>query len=177
MKLLQSLSLAALVAVLGWGTTVSAQKKGVGYLGPPVKENAKPKPTPQADESKKKVPPQHRDSEPQSGGASGFGIGTPVGGATEGQAGSVAPGGTVTMPPANAPNNDDRRTKSPRFPVERKVNAEPETSDNGAEIDAPVGKPPVKKAAARAEADSASAPVRKNRKKLTPRAARLRRAG
>lgn len=178
MKLLRLLSLAVFVTALGLVTTVSAQKK-VGYLGPPVTENGKPKAKPKAEDDKKKVPPQHRDSEPQSGGASGFGVGTPGGTASQGQAGSVAPGGTVIMPPAITPDTDDPRKKSPRFPIKDEVKAEtePELSGNGAEIDKPIGKPATKKAAARAENDTASAPVRKNRKKVTPRAPRLRRAG
>ncbi len=152
---------------LGLACSVSAQKKGVGYLGPPVRDGEPTKTKPR-DTGKKTDQPVI--SGPQSGTAAGFGIGTPGGQVISGQ-------------PGVAQSADDvRRSSTDNTPQDKTRRPVTTTAPNGAEIDAPIGGPPTKKAAPNMMMDddnkvAAGAPARKKTAKVKVKRARHLRRG
>ena len=154
--------LGAAALTVGLACGVLGQKKNVEFLGPPVRENEKPKP------KKEKAPPQDSGKGqtpapdgPQSGQAAGFGVGRPGG---NGQPLPTAPPlqnpPDTILPPIGEPtgNKDEKKGE---------VVVQPAPDGMEAKTDRAVG-PPAKNTDAATTAPPAKS-LAPNRKAKRPR--------
>jgi hypothetical protein len=155
MKKITLLGAAALTFGLACG--VSAQKKNVEFIGPPVKENEPPK-TDKEKKPKKEAPQDNTppvNSGPQSGQATGFGVGRPGGGPP-----------AVTQPPLQNPPDNTLPPVGEPVGKEGAVVVAPVSGEGvKGESDKPLGPPAKDKPAVSDSQPAANAPARK---KLAP---------
>lgn len=137
---MKKLTLWGIAMALATGLTISASaQKPVRFLGPPEKAPDQGQPAPAKKKSKAKHSTKKTSNQPgpQSGQASGFGVGRPG----TPQPGTPSPTPLVNPPdlimPAEGPPPDEPQSKPKPKPVKKPL-------ASGAEIDGPMGLPAKK---------------------------------